>query len=322
MRAGGLESDRNSQRAEPRPMDGPAHRDLDRLIEAVYSAAFERDWQHFQAEALQRFCEWAGADGGAWTIRARDGADGEFARWPEQLALDAATLAGLRFPQGQRELQIGVDVDGRPRQALALKIGHRGSSLHSVLVLLPGPQTPPHEWLRRAAGHLVQAASLGLQQFVRRDEWLMAMGRSSRGSAALVDAGGAIYAISDRFRELVALEFGDVHFTALPFALPPERLDEPGPFQIGSLHFRVKPEGRLYLLNARRPHPLDVLSPREQEIARALALGKTFKSVAREYEIAISTVANHASRIYRKLGIYRREELVELLRRAADSKAA
>ena len=66
----------------------------------------------------------------------------------------------------------------------------------------------------------------------------------------------------------------------------------------------------------------DVLSPREQEIARALAMGKTFKSVAREFEIAISTVANHASRIYRKLGIYRREELVELLRKAVDSKAA
>src|SRR3546814_3905087 len=78
------------------------------------------------------------------------------------------------------------------------------------------------------------------------------------------------------------------------------------------LHFRVQPQGSLYLINARRPHPLDVLSPREQEIARALALGKTFKSVAREYGIAISTVANHASRIYRKLGLYRREELVEL----------
>jgi DNA-binding CsgD family transcriptional regulator len=60
--------------------------------------------------------------------------------------------------------------------------------------------------------------------------------------------------------------------------------------------------------------PLDSLSVREQEIARALGSGKTFKSVARQYGIAASTVANHASRIYRKLDIFRREELVELLR--------
>jgi len=68
-------------------------------------------------------------------------------------------------------------------------------------------------------------------------------------------------------------------------------------------------------LHARRPMPLDGLSPREQQIARALGNGKTFKSVARQYDIAVSTVANHASRIYRKLGIYRREDLVDLVRR-------
>src|SRR3546814_12635003 len=98
------------------------------------------------------------------------------------------------------------------------------------------------------------------------------MGRSSRGSAALIDAQGAIYVASERFRELLALEFGAGDLSMLPFALTAERRAEPAPFQIGSLHFRVQPQGSLYLINARRPHPLDVLSPREQEIARALAL--------------------------------------------------
>ena len=83
---------------------------------------------------------------------------------------------------------------------------------------------------------------------------------------------------------------------------------------------------RRSLLYARKVQALDGLSPREQEIARALAAGKTLKSVARQYGIATSTVANHASRIYRKLGIYRREELFDLIRstsgRAFSARAA
>ncbi len=57
------------------------------------------------------------------------------------------------------------------------------------------------------------------------------------------------------------------------------------------------------------------LVPTEERSARALANGKTFKSGARQYTMAISTVANHASRIYKKLGIFRLEELVDILRK-------
>ncbi|TAM24225.1 MAG: response regulator transcription factor, partial [Nevskiaceae bacterium] len=62
-------------------------------------------------------------------------------------------------------------------------------------------------------------------------------------------------------------------------------------------------------------------SPREQQIARALGEGKTFKSIARNCGIAVSTVANHATRIYRKLGVYRREELVGLIRSSGVERA-
>src|SRR3546814_19692902 len=108
------------------------------------------------------------------------------------------------------------------------------------------------------------------------------MGRSSRGSAALIDAQGAIYVASERFRELLALEFGAGDLSMLPFALTAERRAEPAPSQIGSLHFRVQPLGSLYPINARRQHPPDVLSPPVPEMARARALGKTLKRAARE----------------------------------------
>lgn len=305
----------------PNTMDRDASRDLDRLIESVYADAFEFDWHAFRESTLRQVCEWTGASSAAWCVHVRDKRPGEFASWPASCKITAADLEALDFAPGHREIDIAV-TSGGACDVRALAIDHRGTHLRSVLALQAGTAALELSDLRRAAGHLAQAASLALRQFVKRDELLMTMGRSSRGSAALVDAQGAIYVASGRFRELLEIEFGDGDVASLPFALTDERRDEPAPFQIGSLHFRVQPQGGLFLINARRPHPLDVLSPREQEIARALALGKTFKSVAREYEIAISTVANHASRIYRKLGIYRREELVELLRRAVDAKAA
>jgi DNA-binding NarL/FixJ family response regulator len=119
---------------------------------------------------------------------------------------------------------------------------------------------------------------------------------------------------------MVGTECGDRDFTRLPGGLPQEVIDEEGTFSWGTLHFRVSHHKNLYLLHVRAPLPLDGLSPREQEIARALGAGKTFKSVARQYDIAVSTVANHASRIYRKLGVYRREDLVQLVRKPGNDR--
>lgn len=293
--------------------------DFDRFIDAAYEAAFELDWDRFRAQTLTALCTWSGASAAAWLLRARDDLDGEFAQWPADAGFTSAALAGLPLGSGHRETTMQ---EAGNAEALALRFAHRGSSLQSVLVLRGADPAIERVMLRRVLGHLVQAATLALRQFVQRDEWLMAMGRSSRGSAALVDRQGVIYMTSDRFRELVGLEPGSTAFSVLPFELPAEDCESPVHFRVGNLRLRAQRMGRLLLINARRPHPLDELSGREQEIARALAQGKSFKSVARELDIALSTVANHASRIYRKLGIFRREELTDLLRRSAEGKAA
>lgn len=300
-------------------------RDVDRLIQAFYTAAFERPWRAFRPQALERLCEWSGAVAAAWLTRAATDLPGEYAVWPAEAGISREAVAGIGFASGSREAELrpvpsqwrsGTAMSGN--WVLALNIAHRDTPMQSVICLVFSvDQHPEREGLRRVVGHLAQAGTLSLSQFIQRDEWLLALGRPSRGSAALVDARGGLYVASRRFSQLLADQFGPGDFSKLPFALPSVAIDAAhGDFDIGALHFRVTQEGELYLLHARRPHPLDVLSPREQEIARALADGKTFKSVARECEIAISTVANHASRIYKKLGIYRREELVSLLRTA------
>lgn len=300
--------------------------DLDRTIEAIYAAAFRHDWCDYRALALRRLSEWSGAESAVWLMRCPDGGVVHMTAWPDASGAEDVPawfdriVAGGGDHDGEREPSAAVD-PGEGRWAWSMRTVHRNSTMTSVVCLsFPLDYSPRRDQLRHGVGHVVQAGMLSLARLIERDDWLMSMGRASRGSAALVDRNGCLYMASDTFRASIHAAFGvSGDLSHLPFTLPPSALEgEGGFFDIGDLHFRLVVEGGLYLLHARQPHPLDALSPREQEIARALASGKTFKSVARECDIAISTVANHASRIYRKLGIYRREELVGLLRAAVQ----
>ncbi|MBV8063462.1 MAG: helix-turn-helix transcriptional regulator [Nevskia sp.] len=282
----------------------------DTLINALYCSATEGDWQSFRGRALGLLCERFGASAAAWWSRGSRDQDGALTQHPQPF-LTSAALTRLVLPQGQEAavLEISASAQAFVYRAPATEL------LHTVVLNYPArAQHAVAGDLERVGGHLCGAGALSMVQFVRRDDWLHAMGRANRGSAALVDAAGTVYAVSARFRGLLE-ETGQAGDTArLPFVLPESVLgEEGGEVMEGGLHLRVARCGSLYLLHARKPLPLDALSPREQEIARALSNGKTLKSIARQYGIAVSTVANHTTRIYRKLAIYRREDLIELL---------
>ena len=288
----------------------------DRLIRTFYALALEEEWNRFRVLALEQAVRQIGAIAGAWLTQPDD-QPGEFTVWPGQAGVTASDLQALAF-KDDREFSFNAgQVMPGARSGLAVRYRHLDSGLSSRLVLAfstTAPQ-PAAGVAPRVAAHLAEAYTLALQHFIFSDERLSRWGRSNRGSAAMIDARGTIYAASRRFRELLGAEFGDPSLTRLPFTLPEENAGEQGSFSNGTLRFRaMRAAGQHFLIYARKAQPLDGLSPREQEIARALSTGKTFKSVARQCGIATSTVANHASRIYRKLGIYRREELFEMIR--------
>lgn len=305
--------------------------DLDRTIQALYTTAVEEPWQEFRPRALALLCEWLGAHGAVWLTRSLSELPGEFTEYPPGAGSTRAQLESLSWPEGTHERSYAPlppalrPAGSAAEDGIALRYMHRGGGLISLILLrLPrGARRQNAADLQRAVGHLVQASTLALQQFIQRDEWLQSLGRTSRGSSALVDGHGAIYAGSSHFRELLQAELGaPPGFGTLPHSISRDSLIHSETFVIGSLHFRVAQEGSLYLLHARKPIALDTLTAREREIARALGHGKTFKSVARQYGIAVSTVANHASRIYKKLGIFRREELMEQVIAASPAEAA
>jgi len=61
---------------------------------------------------------------------------------------------------------------------------------------------------------------------------------------------------------------------------------------------------------------LDTLSAREHEVANHLLKGQTNKEIARDLQITEGTVKIHLNRIYNKLGVKGRFELVVRMRRA------
>lgn len=299
--------------------------DLDRLIHALYAAAVQDEWTVFRVRALGMLCAALGADSAAWLTGSGGAAVGEFSQYPQHAGLSAEQLAPLCAVPGGREriyrpLPPGLGLDaGTDETGYVFHYMHRGGGPGSLVLLRhrhdPGQRPGQTGDWQRAIGHMVEAGSVALSQFIQRDDWLHALGRPSRGAAALVDRNGLIYAASPRFRKLIATEFDlPETFARLPATLPASILDHGGDLRLAELRCRVTRHRQLYQIHARRLAALDVLTPREQQIARALSTGKTFKGVAREHDLAVSTVANHVSRIYKKLGIFRREELIQLLR--------
>ena len=70
---------------------------------------------------------------------------------------------------------------------------------------------------------------------------------------------------------------------------------------------------RFLALRRRRPRPMSLLSPREQEIARMVAQGYANKTIASVLEISTWTVASHLRRIYVKLQVSSRAAMATCL---------
>jgi DNA-binding CsgD family transcriptional regulator len=167
---------------------------------------------------------------------------------------------------------------------------------------------------QRIAFHLVNANSHAFFLHLSRTQ----TERPAESAAAAVDSAGALYESMPRFHELLARYFPDQSARPLPFELPPEGETR----VVKGLCIRTEPLADLRCVYIWPAGPLDKLTPREREIVYAIARGLSFKQAARRVGIAPSTVANHLYRVYRKLGVYSRNELAGLVYPGLESAPA
>lgn len=81
-----------------------------------------------------------------------------------------------------------------------------------------------------------------------------------------------------------------------------------GGFELSGQHYAIVKIGK-----DTRCDLLDLLTPRELEIALLVAAGQESKAVARRLRISFHTVRVHLGRIYAKLGLHKQTELAVLI---------
>lgn len=126
--------------------------------------------------------------------------------------------------------------------------------------------------------------------------------------SAICDSAGIYHCVDPSFLDII-----DSHLTLpnqqrFPFAIKANQQS----FTEGSLQFEQQNHGDLYRLTVRVQNRLDHLTAREKQVVEGICQGRTFKQIARELQLSPSTVSNHLYRIYLKLDIHNRSELVDL----------
>ena len=132
---------------------------------------------------------------------------------------------------------------------------------------------------------------------------------------ALSDSHGLLLDIGPGFVDLIHQEWPSWRDAELPLPLRAS-------LSLGRRHTgsRVVIEmretvGQLLLLEARQRSALDDLTPRELVVARRYARGETYLEIALALSVAPATVRNQIYRVYRKLDVNNKAELVHRLQR-------
>ena len=158
--------------------------------------------------------------------------------------------------------------------------------------------------LPRMVYHLVQAASHAYFLHLKQKKDTL-----NKAALALCDRHGLFFEVQPRFMELLTQHYSKDTLGRLPFSL----LDNKTSQANGNLQFEKESLGDLVCVSLWETSPLDLLSPREQEVMQAITRGLSFKEAAREIGVASSTVSNHLYKIYRKLNISSRSELAQVV---------
>ncbi|MCF6250425.1 MAG: helix-turn-helix transcriptional regulator [Methylococcaceae bacterium] len=137
--------------------------------------------------------------------------------------------------------------------------------------------------------------------------------RSSETGSAAVDQHGNIHQATDTF--LAHIENIDPDWTGplLPKFMLDNYLEEKKFFQSGYEARVSEQQDLLYLVEIRPAAPYTQLTIAEQKVAACLKEGASYKAVAKTLGISPSTVTNHVNKIYAKLSVKSKTELVRLL---------
>jgi len=185
----------------------------------------------------------------------------------------------------------------------------RRTNIYSLISLYRFDRDHPftedeREVFERAAYHMINAAQNAFFLHIAQES-----AAEDEIGAAICDGYGLFYEAQPEFLELIDQKFPDWRGEALPFDLP-ERDER---VTVNGLCVECHPFADLYCVLLWEERPTDALPERDREIVNGVCRGMTFKEIARELDLAPSTVSNRLYRIYRKLGVTSRASLAKLV---------
>jgi DNA-binding NarL/FixJ family response regulator len=132
---------------------------------------------------------------------------------------------------------------------------------------------------------------------------------------AICDCNGLILYAEPEFSALLAAQWPAANPARLPAALVDALIAQGQPCHAADEVFVGVAErhATVVYLKARKPHPIDALSPRELQVARLVAKGLNFKAIAIALQLSPATVRNHIQRIHGRLDIRSNTELAAML---------
>ncbi|MDB5969235.1 MAG: LuxR family transcriptional regulator [Hydrocarboniphaga sp.] len=267
----------------------------DRLVRALYEGGFQVSASEFAGWALAQITSEVGCSGVSWEIR-----DG----YGNRVARRVLGLAPEQDTQALDAIGLAITVAG-----MVPGLGHDFRFFRESAEFSDSER----ELLHRYCGFLPHAEHLNQQYAMHVSAQASAPRATAGDGSAIVSLEGYLLSATASFRDLLRAAHRNWDGVSLPFNVD---CPEDGPiagFIYQGLHVSGKRAGEHFEVQIRtnRRHP--ELSAREQEIARRVARGLTFKEIGRELDVAPSTVSSHLYNLYSKLGIRRRAELVDWL---------
>lgn len=190
----------------------------------------------------------------------------------------------------------------------------------SWVVFGRGPSQPDFDEtdariLRALMPHLVEAARHVLALHLRT-----VTGIDARAAWALLDDDGRIAMAAPAYLELLRAQWPSWRDGPAPSELT-QRLMLGQCFLGSRCAFEPRSSAPLRLVEARWRSALDTLSAREREIGQLYAQGLTYAAIAARLSVAPSTVRNQIARVFEKLEVGNKAELVRRLHRLPPADA-
>lgn len=331
----------------PAPLtDEPMNRSSRRLFDL--SALIRRLHREAAAQPPEAFVDWAldavkvyvPFQSGLWGSGHIDAQGGAVAhaysphRQPAQLMADYAAIAArdpvladmLRSPGVTINADARTPADASVRQFVdrygiayalsTLDVDPLNGLLNAIALWRTGSEAPFREderlFVQAVFPHLIDAWTRNRRrQFFRKERGSV----SVRWSAAACDRAGILHYAEDGFSPLLLQEWPDWRGAQLPAAIRSAVASGRQSQSVGrEVVCRVTPGRDLVLLELRTVAPIDLLSPREREVALHTARGLSHKEIAVLLDLSPATVRNHLAAVSRRLDTRNKAQIATVVR--------